>query len=322
MNFVWPDPRLSASRRAQIAYSRMISSAARIAASSRRLISWIIPATVLGLWWFASRGEWLPEHLTTPHAVLQAFIATWSSGELQRNLATTLCWLIAGYALGAGLGILFGITLGLSRRVEEYFYPTFKAIAYIPVLVWIVLWLALLGIGELLKVVLVAQAAMIPVVFNVFAGIRGIPPELLEVGQVLRLRRGQLLRRIVLPAAFPSIWNGLRVGLTKGWLALVAIEILSPTGGLGFMLTKARSLDQPDLMLVAVISIGLVGYTLHQGLKIIGRGVRDAYARGPHRKTTGPIDNCACTPQSNRNHRVTLHDRSLHPRHPACDQRL
>lgn len=297
MNFVWPDPRLKATARAQIAYSRMISSAARIAASARRLIAWIVPATAIGLWWFASRGEWLPEHSTTPHAVLQAFIDTWSSGELQTNLAATFRWLSAGYALGVGVGILCGITLGLSRRAEEYFYHTFKAVAYIPVLVWIVLWFALLGIGELLKVVLVAQAAMIPVAFNALAGIRSIPPELIEVGQVLRFRPGQLLGRIVLPAAFPSLWNGLRLGLIKGWLALVAIEILSPTGGLGFMLTRARSLGRFDVMLVAVISIGLVAYTLDQAFKIIGRALH-ARVRGLNRKTADPMQNCACARQS------------------------
>jgi sulfonate transport system permease protein len=143
----------------------------------------------------------------------------------------------------------------------------------VPVLGWLPLWLVVLGVGDALKVVLVAQASLTPVVFNVFAGVRGVPAALVEVGSVLRFSRAQLLRRIILPAAFPAVWSGVRFSLTKGWLALVAIEILASTEGLGYMMVNARSLYQLDVMFVAMIVIGLLGYGLDRLLEAIEQRV-------------------------------------------------
>jgi sulfonate transport system permease protein len=240
----------------------------------RWLVSLIIPVAVLLLWGCASSRHWLPEQiLPTPQSVAEAFHDTWISGELPQNLKVTLRWLLEGYAIGAGLGVVLGVSMGLSERAEEYLYPTFKAMAYVPVLGWLPLWLVVLGIGDPLKVVLVAQASLTPVVFNVFAGIRGVPAALIEVGRVFRFGRVQLLARVILPAAFPAVWSGVRFSLTKGWLALVAIEILASTEGLGYMMVNARSLYQLDVMFVAVIVIGVLGYGLDRLLEVIERRV-------------------------------------------------
>lgn len=272
MTFVLPDSRLEASRQAQLAYAQMTVSAARMAASSRWLISCLVPAALIALWWIASRLNWLPgQVLPGPAAVLRTFADLWSSGELPRNLARTLGWLLAGSAIGAAFGMLLGAILGLSRRAEELFYPALKATAYVPLLGWLPLWLMLLGPGNALKLVLVAQASLIPLVVHVLGGIKGVPAALLEMGQVLRLSRGQLLRRIILPAAFPSIWRGVRVGLTKGWQALIAIEVVVGTAGLGHMIMDAHNLYRLDLMLVAVMSVGIVGCALDRTLAIVER---------------------------------------------------
>jgi sulfonate transport system permease protein len=240
----------------------------------RHLVPLIVPLAVLLLWRLASADHWLPEQiLPSPHSVAGAFHDTWVSGELPTNLEMTLRWLLEGYAIGTALGMLLGISMGLSVRAEEYLYPTFKAMAYVPVLGWLPLWLVVLGVGDSLKVVLVAQASLTPVVFNVFAGVRGVPAALVEVGSVLRFSRAQLLRRIILPAAFPAVWSGVRFSLTKGWLALVAIEILASTEGLGYMMVNARSLYQLDVMFVAMIVIGLLGYGLDRLLEAIEQRV-------------------------------------------------
>jgi sulfonate transport system permease protein len=272
MTFVLPDSRLEASRRAQLAYAQMTTSAARMAVSSRFLISCLVPAAVIALWWIASRLNWLPEQvLPGPSAVLRTCADLWSSGELPRNLARTSGWLLAGFAIGAALGMLLGAILGMSRRAEELFYPALRAMAYVPLLGWLPLWLMLLGPGDALKLVLVAQASLIPVVSRALAGIKGVPPALLEMGQVLRLSRAQRLRRIILPAALPSLWRGVRLGLTKGWQALIAIEVVVGTAGLGHMIMNARNVYRLDLMFVAVITVGIVGYALDRILAIVER---------------------------------------------------
>lgn len=245
-----------------------------------RLLPLLVPLALLLAWQLSARLGWLPPQIMpSPHAVLLAIRDSIASGDLQANLAKTLLWLLEGYAVGAVLALAIGILIGLSQTASDYIYPSFKAIAYVPVLGWLPLWLVLLGVGDALKVVLVAQATLSPIVFSTHDGIRGVPAQLIELGRVTGLNRRQMLRRIVLPHAFPSIWSGIRFGLTKAWLALVAVELLASTEGLGFMMVNARSLYQLDVMFVSVVAIGLVGFALDRGLEAIEKHVlrwRDA----------------------------------------------
>jgi sulfonate transport system permease protein len=248
--------------------------------AANRLLPLLAPLALLLIWQLSARLDLLPPQIMpSPHAVLLAIRDSIASGDLQANLGKTLLWLLEGYAAGAVLALAIGILIGLSQTASDYIYPSFKAIAYVPVFGWLPLWLVLLGVGDALKVVLVAQATLSPIVFNTHDGIRAVPAKLIEVGRVTGLNRRQMLRRIVLPSAFPSIWSGIRFGLTKAWLALVAVELLASTEGLGFMMVNARSLYQLDVMFVSVVAIGLVGFALDRGLEAIEKHVlrwRDA----------------------------------------------
>jgi sulfonate transport system permease protein len=245
--------------------------------AARRLDRWagralplLVPLALLLLWLLNAREGWLPAQvLPTPQSVVVALRDSLAWGELQTNLGMTLLWLLEGFAIAAVLGTALGIAMGLSQKVSDYLYPSFKAIAYVPVLGWLPLWLVLLGVGDALKVVLVAQAALSPIVFNVHDGVRGVPLPSIELGRVLTFSRWQQLRNVILPSAFPSIWSGIRFGLTKAWLALVAVELLASAQGLGFMMVNARSLYQLDVMFVSVIAIGVVGFVLDRGLQAI-----------------------------------------------------
>lgn len=237
---------------------------------AKRLLPVLVPMALLLLWLLDARFAWLPPQiLPSPQAVGIALRDSLATGEVLRNLGKTLLWLLEGFAIAAVVGLAIGIAIGLSETVADYIYPSFKAMSYVPVLGWLPLWLVLLGVGDALKVVLVAQAALSPIVFNVHDGIRGVSAPTIELGRVLTLNRRQQLRHIILPAAFPSIWSGIRFGLTKAWLALVAVELLASTEGLGFMMVNARSLYQLDMMFVAVIAIGVVGYALDRGLRAV-----------------------------------------------------
>jgi len=235
-----------------------------------RALPWLLPLALLLAWLLNERLGWLPPQvMPTPSSVVLASREALASGELFANLSMTLLWLLEGYVIAAALGLTIGIASGLSDKVADYLLPTFKALSYVPVLGWLPLWLVVLGVGDALKVVLVAQASLSPIVFNAYDGVRGVSPAQVELGRVLRFSRWQQLTRIVLPAAFPGIWAGIRFGLTKAWLALVAIELLASTEGLGFMMVNARNLYQLDLMFVSVITIGLIGFALDRLLQAI-----------------------------------------------------
>jgi sulfonate transport system permease protein len=171
--------------------------------------------------------------------------------------------------------------MGLSPTLKDYVYPLFNAFSQVPVLGWLPLLMLLVGIDEALKVILVAKAALVPVALNTYHGIRGVPTRFIEVARVLRFSRWQLLSRVVFPAALPTVWNGIRYGLTHAWLALVVVELLASSEGLGFMIVYGRQLFQLDVVMAAVIVVGAAGCLLDRLLAAIElwllRWRRDAF---------------------------------------------
>ncbi len=244
--------------------------------------AWPFPLVLFGLWWLGCESGWIAQQtLPPPHMVMDTFVHMFESGELQANLAISLQRVFSGFLLGTSVGLVLGMAMGLSKTVEEYLYPTFKIIAYVPLLGWLPLLIVVFGIGETLKFVLIAKASLIPVTLNTFYGIRNVPHHFLELGKVYQFNHWQLLRRIVFPAAFPAIWSGIRYGLTHSWLILLVVELLASSEGLGYMMINGQQLFQLDLVLVAVIVIGAVGFVLDKVLAMIEarllRWRRDAF---------------------------------------------
>ena len=191
----------------------------------------------------------------------------WASGDLQGHIAISLLRVIEGFAVGAVLGLALGVAMGLSPVVDDYTRPLFTAVAQIPSLGWIPFLMMIFGIGETLKIVVIAKAAFVPMTLNTAAGIRGIPRGYAEVADALRFTRWQRLRLLVLPGAIAPIFTGIRYGLTHAWLALVAVELLASSEGLGYLLVYGRQMFWLDTVIMAMIVIGLIGFVLDKGLE-------------------------------------------------------
>jgi sulfonate transport system permease protein len=236
------------------------------------LLAWPVPLFLLALWWLGSERQWISaQTLPPPGQVLDTLVAMLRSGEAWDNLSISLQRVFGGFALGAGAGLLLGLGMGLSAIGRELLYPAFRLLACVPLLGWLPLLMLLLGIDEALKVVLIAKAALIPVTLNTYQGLRNVPESYLELARVYRFNRGQLLRRVLLPAALPSIWSGIRYGLTHCWLVLVLVELLASSEGLGYLMSNGQQLMQMDVLLVAVIIVGTVGFVLDKLLEAIER---------------------------------------------------
>jgi sulfonate transport system permease protein len=236
----------------------------------RLSLGWLLPLGLLGLWSVAAERGWAPPQLLpAPRLVLDTIIDLAKSGELLTNYAISLGRVAAGFLLGSALGALVGVGMGLSRRFEQYVYPLFNALSQVPVLGWLPLAMMVFGIGESLKIVIIAQASLVPVAINVLNGIRRVPPQYVEVARVFQYSRVQLLRKVLLPATVPSLFVGVRYGLTLAWLSLVTVELLASSEGLGFLIVWGRQLFQLDLVLAAIISVGVVGLALDKGLGAI-----------------------------------------------------
>ena len=234
------------------------------------LLAWPLPLAVLALWALAAHFEWIaPQVLPSPEAVALSFKESLLSGELWTNLQISLIRVLVGFVVGLAGGLAIGVAMGLSPTVKDYLYPLFKAFAQVPVLGWLPLLMLLVGIDEALKIILISKAALVPIALNTYKGIQNVPTRFIEVGKVLGFTRRQMLARVVFPAALAPIWNGIRYGFTHAWLALVVVELLASSEGLGFMIVYGRQLFQLDVVLAAVVVVGAVGYALDKGLAAI-----------------------------------------------------
>lgn len=230
----------------------------------------IVPLLIMLLWSLNTEQHWVaPQVLPTPDKVVNRLAVLLEKGDIQHNLTISFWRVLAGLGIGGGIGLLFGIAMGLSKTIEVYFNPLFKAFASVPSLAWVPLAILFFGIGEPLKFFLIATTCAVPVTINTLSGIRNVPVNFLEVGRVYRFSHSQMLRKVIFPAALPPIFAGISLALNQAWQTLVAVELLAASEGIGFMMTWGRQLMQMDVVLATIIVIGIVGFLLDKGLRFI-----------------------------------------------------
>ena len=238
--------------------------------ASTILLGLILPALLFALWWTATERHWVAEQILPPPAfVWDSLKDVLQSGELLTHVkfsATRVAWSLL---IGGSIGLVLGFGMGLSRSFKAYVFPTFDVLAQLPVLGWIPLLIIFVGIEEPLKVTAVSIAVVVPVALSTLAGIANIPQTLLEVGRVYRFDAWQVISRIVLPAAAPALFTGLRQGVMQAWLTTIFVELLSSSEGLGFFMAYSRSLSQIDMVIVAMFAIGAVGIAIELLLRLI-----------------------------------------------------
>ena len=235
----------------------------------------VVPGVLLALWQLSATFGWVSVQILPPPAlVARTFLELLLSGDIGESLWISTQRVLTGFLIGAGAGVAFGVAMGLSRRVEQYLCPLFRAAAQIPSLGWLPFLILLVGIGEALKFLIIAKSCFVPMALNSHEGIRNVPRPYLEVARVFRLGRRALLWRVVLPAALPPVFSGVRLALSHAWIALVIVEMLASTEGIGYLMTWGRTLFQVDVVMAGMVVIGTVGLLMDNGLKRVERRLR------------------------------------------------
>lgn len=211
------------------------------ATQGRFYLPWIVPLAVAALWVVASREHWMSEQILPAPALVWQSALEFGSGELWGHLWISLQRLIWGLLAGIASGLLLGTWLGGSRRAQTLVLPTFVALAQIPTLAWIPLFMLFFGIGELLKLVVLVKAVVVPVTLHTLVGVRDAQPKLREAAAVLRLPPHLLFLRLLLPAALPAFLAGVRLALATGWTSLLAVELLASSEGIGYLMVWGGS---------------------------------------------------------------------------------
>ncbi|MCK9510347.1 MAG: ABC transporter permease [Pigmentiphaga sp.] len=233
----------------------------------RRILAILLPAFILLAWAMAARLAWVsPQVLPAPGAVLATLAELFASGELADNIRVSLFRIGVGFAGGAALGLALGACLAFSATVRAYLEPTLRSLFAVPTIGWIPILILIFGIEETLKLLIIAKAVTVPVTLHTADAIGRTPPRFLELADVLGLRGWARLRYVTGPPALPVICNGLRLGLSSAFIALVVVEMLAATEGLGYMMVWGRTLFQLDVVIAGIILVGVVGFVLDRVL--------------------------------------------------------
>ncbi|MCI8212333.1 ABC transporter permease [Pseudomonas sp. S25] len=229
------------------------------AAWKRRGKGLVLPLLIIVFLEIIVRIGWLPSYQMPAPSEIALTLGDLADGPLWKHISASLLRVLIGFAIGTSLALIFAAWVGLSREAEAYLEPTFAGLRSIPSLAWVPLLLLWLGIDETSKIVLIAIGAFFPVYLNGVAAIRNIDRKLVEVGQMYGFSRGRLTRRILLPAALPGLFTGLRSGMSLAWMFLVAAELIAATKGLGYLLSDGRETSRPDIVLAAIIVLAVFG---------------------------------------------------------------
>ena len=206
-----------------------------------------------------------------PTAVFSAAVDLLGRGVLFTHIFDSLYRVLLAVGTAAVLGVPLGLAMGWSARFRAVVDPLLEFVRPIPPLAWIPLSILWFGLGDAQIVYIIFLAAFFPVVLNSMAGARDVDTYLIRAGLSLGAKRSELFRTVVLPAALPNIFTGLRIGLGIGWMALVAGELVAAPSGLGYLINNARTLFRSDYILLGMVLIGVLGLVLDYLMRQVAR---------------------------------------------------
>jgi sulfonate transport system permease protein len=226
----------------------------------------VVPAILLASWYALSHSGLINSHLlVAPERALVVPFDDPNGRLLWPALVASVCRMLAGFAIGASLGIVLGFVMGLSPMGDRLFGLSFNAVRQITLFAWIPLLTAWFGNGEGAKLVFIALSAFFPMALNTLQGLRDLPPHYRELASVLRLSRRTMLLRVWLPASLPAITIGIELALIGAWLGTVGAEYAMGFGqGIGIYLEQGREQFRMDIVIVGALTLALVGYALNR----------------------------------------------------------
>lgn len=228
------------------------------------------PGAVLVIWQILGSAGLYRRAILPPPSDIAVVLADLVFGTLDAAGRYSGTWLdhalssvwrvFAGFAWGGALGTFLGLLIGLSRVVEKLFDPTIQVLRNVPVTAWVPLSLIFFGIGNQPAIFLIGLGAFFPAALNSTLGVRQINKTLHKAAQMMGANPREMLLRVILPAAMPSIMAGLRLSMGIAWVLVVVAEILAVRSGLGYLLNDAYQFYRNDVVIASMLSIGVLGF--------------------------------------------------------------
>jgi ABC-type nitrate/sulfonate/bicarbonate transport system permease component len=246
-----------------------VSEAGPISAARR---VWLRPALGLGtlallliVWELATRLHLVSSFYFPPFSeVVVTLGQQLTGGSLGQDTAITLIRTVVGYAIAVAVGIGAGLLMGASRRVAGLFQPTVELMRPLPMPALIPVAMLLLGIGDSMKITMIAVSALWPILINTVDGVVGVDPQLVEAARSMRAGRARLVREVLLPAAAPQIAAGMRVAMPIALIVGLVSEMIGASNGLGYFIVYAQRSFAFRNMFAGIVLLALVGFALNR----------------------------------------------------------
>lgn len=241
----------------------------------RKLINIVIGLGLLLIGWEAVvlTGKYEPALLPSPLMVLRGIEELISNGTFFTHIKVSLFRFFIGYSIAVILAIILGIILGWFQKIWDVIDPIVQVLRPISPVAWfpfIVLWL---GIGDIPAIAIIFIAAFFPVLLSTVSAVKKTDKTYLKVARNFGIKQPFVLTKIILPAAFPNIVTGLHLALGSAWIFLVSGEMVGAQSGLGYLIMDARNSLRTDLLLSAIIMIGVLGLLLDKLITLFEKWV-------------------------------------------------
>ncbi|MFC4137786.1 MULTISPECIES: ABC transporter permease [unclassified Microbacterium] len=232
------------------------------------------PLFILAVWEAAALlGLLDPRLLSGPETVAATGWRLIVDGTLAEHIGASLWRAVLGLVIGTVAGVSLAVVAGLTRLGESLVDGTVQVKRAIPVLALIPLLILWLGIGEEFKVTIVALGVLIPIYINTYSALTGIDRKQIELAESLGLSRWQYVRSVLIPGALPGFFVGFRLAVVGSWMALIVVETINATSGIGYMMAQAQLYAQSDIILVGLVVYGVFGFVSDALVRLLERKV-------------------------------------------------
>ncbi|MHC2337743.1 ABC transporter permease [Bradyrhizobium sp. USDA 4454] len=237
-----------------------------------------LPVVLLAIWHVATAGR--PASLIPPPLDVWIELRDLAvgginddaySGTLMTHLIASVSRVLGGFGLAMIVALPLGMLIGRVELVRRFLEPLLQILRPIPVTAWLPLAMIIFGLGPRSAFFLVFLGAFYPILLNTVLGVRSVEPRLFEAAAMLGCKGTAQFFRVVLPAALPSIFTGLRLGLGFSWVVIVVGEMTGVPTGLGAIIMEARQLSRTEIVICGMLVIGVFGFLSDQIVMLIGR---------------------------------------------------
>jgi NitT/TauT family transport system permease protein/sulfonate transport system permease protein len=230
-----------------------------------------VPLAVLAAWELLGHDGLLPRYLSAPTLILAAFWEITLDGELLRALAASLYRVALGFVLGTGAGALVGLGAGLLPGLRHFFDPLVSFLYAIPKIAFLPIFLLLFGLGHASKISIIAFSCFFPMFIASRHAVLSVNKVLLWSAQNMGTPAPTMFFRVIIPAAAPQLFAGIRIGLAHAFVILFAAELIGSKAGLGMLIAEGEEAARFDLMFAGIMCFAVLGFLSDRILMAIRR---------------------------------------------------